>query len=215
MVKLVWLKISNNLRHDRCFSKELLCSFTGVFEGLDGNFLTIVLALYDIWNNRIITHRLIVALWLHMATHSCVNIGSGNGLLPDGIKPLLEPMSPNHQWGFVAFTWGQFHNKCSRYLSLICVWILQPYFPETNELRLQGKMADISKFIFLNENCSILIQISLKFTTFPPPHQTHLQTPPCQWYLPDSGVVVGWPNLGRWRPFRQWNNPGFLVWPAA
>ena len=34
-----------------------------------------------------------------------VNIDSGNGLLPDGAKPLLEPMVTYHQRGPVAFTW--------------------------------------------------------------------------------------------------------------
>ena len=38
------------------------------------------------------------SLWHHMA--SWVNIGSGNGLLPDGTKPLPGPMliSHPHQW---------------------------------------------------------------------------------------------------------------------
>ena len=40
-----------------------------------------------------------------MATEIWVNIGSGNGLLPDGTKPLPEPMLTNDQWGVVAFTW--------------------------------------------------------------------------------------------------------------
>ena len=37
--------------------------------------------------------------------------GSGNGLLPDGTKPLPETKltTSNHQWGPVAFTWEQFH----------------------------------------------------------------------------------------------------------
>ena len=43
--------------------------------------------------------QLIVALWHHMATEVWVNIGSGNGLLPDGTKPLPEPMLTYHQWG--------------------------------------------------------------------------------------------------------------------
>ena len=34
-----------------------------------------------------------------------VNIGSGSGLLPDGTKPLPEPMLSNDQWGVAAFTW--------------------------------------------------------------------------------------------------------------
>ena len=33
----------------------------------------------------------------HMATENWVNIGSGNGLLPDGTKPLPEPMLSDHQ----------------------------------------------------------------------------------------------------------------------
>ena len=33
-----------------------------------------------------------------------VNIGSGNGLLPDGTKPLLEPVLTYHQICSVAFT---------------------------------------------------------------------------------------------------------------
>ena len=32
------------------------------------------------------------SLWHHMATEIWVNTGSGNGLLPDGTKPLPEPM---------------------------------------------------------------------------------------------------------------------------
>ena len=54
----------------------------------------------------------------HMVTQIWVNIGSDNGLLPDDTKPLPEPMLTNHQWGVMAFTWGQYHRKCPRYLSL-------------------------------------------------------------------------------------------------
>ena len=38
-----------------------------------------------------------------MATEIWVNIASGNGLLPDGTKPLPEPMLTDHQWSPVAF----------------------------------------------------------------------------------------------------------------
>ena len=47
-----------------------------------------------------------------------VNTDPDNGLLPDGTKPLPEPMLINHQSGIVAFSLGEFHKKCSRYLSL-------------------------------------------------------------------------------------------------
>ena len=54
--------------------------------------------------------KLIVAWRHHMATEMWVNIGSGNGLLPEGNKPLPEPMLTDHQWSPVTFISGQFHN---------------------------------------------------------------------------------------------------------
>ena len=53
-----------------------------------------------------------------MATEIWVNIGSGNGLLPDGTKPLPEPMLTDHQWSPVTFIWGQFHKRCLNHQSL-------------------------------------------------------------------------------------------------
>ena len=44
-----------------------------------------------------------------MLTEIWVNIGSGNGLLPDGTKPLPEPMLIDRQWGPMTFIFGQFH----------------------------------------------------------------------------------------------------------
>ena len=44
-----------------------------------------------------------------MVTLTVVDIGSGNGLLPDGTKPLPEHVLINLKWSVVAFTWGQFH----------------------------------------------------------------------------------------------------------
>ena len=38
-----------------------------------------------------------------MATQILVNIGSGNGLLPDGAKPLLEPMLTYHKYEPMTF----------------------------------------------------------------------------------------------------------------
>ena len=50
---------------------------------------------------------------------SSVIIGSDTCLLPDRNKTLPEPMLTNHQWDLKAFTWGKFHGKLSRCLSLI------------------------------------------------------------------------------------------------
>ena len=52
-------------------------------------------------------HDIIInSLWLsdanNMVTHILVNIDSGNGLLPDGTKPLPEPMLTYHELGPVA-----------------------------------------------------------------------------------------------------------------
>ena len=59
-----------------------------------------------------------------MATKIWVNIGSGNGLLPDGTKPLPEPMLTDHQWSPVTFILGQFHKRCLNHQSLKSVWKL-------------------------------------------------------------------------------------------
>ena len=68
-----------------------------------------------------------------------VNIGSGNGLLPDhdGTKPSPEPILTNHQWGLVVFSWWQFYKKFSKFdMSLKVTYSrLQPHLPGINELK--------------------------------------------------------------------------------
>ena len=72
-----------------------------------------------------------------MATEIWVNIGPGNGLLPDGTKPLPEPVLTDHQWGFMTFIWGQFLWKRSIYISLkISLKITKlRLLPRANELK--------------------------------------------------------------------------------
>ena len=53
-----------------------------------------------------------------------VNISSGNGLLPDGTKPLPEPMLTYRQWSPVTFILGKFHKRCLNHQSLKSVWKL-------------------------------------------------------------------------------------------
>ena len=65
-----------------------------------------------------------VTLWHNMATEIWVNIGSGNGLLPDGTKPLPESMLTYHQWVPVVFIQWELHRKYSKYQSLDFLWIL-------------------------------------------------------------------------------------------
>ena len=64
---------------------------------------------------------------------------SCNDLLPDGTKPLHEPMLTNHEWGLVAFPWGQFYRNRSRNLFVIWFWKcfylrLQLHLPGASEL---------------------------------------------------------------------------------
>ena len=64
-------------------------------------------------------------------------IGSGNDLLPDGPKPLPEPMLTYHQWGLVAFIWGQFRKTQPPFIknSLQITYLkLNWNLPEANEL---------------------------------------------------------------------------------
>ena len=109
-----------------------------------------------------------MACWRH------TNIGSGNDLLPNGTKPLPRPMFTNNRRGLVPFTWGQFHGKCSSYLSLVSGWnnwfditVASPRGQWVNTLRPRQNGRhfpdDISKWIFLNENAWISIKIPLKF----------------------------------------------------
>ena len=85
-----------------------------------------------------------------------VNIGSGNGLLPDGTKPLPEPKLSYHQYDYVAFIWGQLHWECFK-ISVIKLCLKfkhlksQPQLPADNEL------------IQRSPTGSILIFFSLKY----------------------------------------------------
>ena len=54
-----------------------------------------------------------------MATYILVNIDSGNGLLPDGTKPLPEPMLTYQQRCSVTFKWEEFHMK------VLSIWFLK------------------------------------------------------------------------------------------
>ena len=69
-------------------------------------------------------HLCINPLWPSDATWICVNIGSSNGLVPDGTKPLPEPMLTYHQQGPVAFIWVQFYKRCLSHQSLKLAWKL-------------------------------------------------------------------------------------------
>ena len=83
-----------------------------------------------------------------MATEIWVNIGSGNGLLPAGTKPLPEPMLTGHQWSPMTFILGQFHKRCLKpsitkiYLKITCLKF-HSNLPGANELTHWGWVTNI------------------------------------------------------------------------
>ena len=64
----------------------------------------------------------VMNIYLCFLSFFWVNTGSGNRLLPDGTKPLPEPMLTDHQWSPVAFILGQFQKTCLNHQSLKSVW---------------------------------------------------------------------------------------------
>ena len=59
----------------------------------------------------------IVALWCHVPSKDLAIIGSCNGLLPDGNKPLHKAMLMYYQWGPLAITWARFLSLSQNVLS--------------------------------------------------------------------------------------------------
>ena len=62
-------------------------------------------------------NELIVTWWSHIVLQIWAKIGSGNGLVLSGTKPLTEPMLTLYEWGSVEFTLKNFHSECPSYCS--------------------------------------------------------------------------------------------------
>ena len=74
-----------------------------------------------------------------MVTEIWINIGSGNGLLPDGTKPLPEPMLTDHQLSPVTFIFREISQEMPQpSIAKICLKItylnFHSNFPGVNEL---------------------------------------------------------------------------------
>ena len=86
-----------------------------------------------------------------MMKYIWVNIGSGNGLLPDGNKPLSEPMLTYHQRCSVAISKGVLMNIIHKLSWEIIFSIsLPPYLPVVNELNYRN--LGPSCYQFLHDN---------------------------------------------------------------
>ena len=101
-----------------------------------------------------------------MATWIWVNIGSGNGLLADGTKPISEPMLTNHQW---LVSWyspdGKFTaNAQDVYLEMSL---------KISDLRLQPHLPDASEYI---QDSSISSALAIEIPQFCTKPQQHIHT---------------------------------------
>ena len=79
-----------------------------------------------------------------MVTEIWVNIGPGNGLLPDGTKSLPDPMLTNYKLGLMAFSW---HEIAQDYISLMhfknSQFLLQPHLSGGSVLTHWGRATHI------------------------------------------------------------------------
>ena len=79
-----------------------------------------------------LTHCGLLMPWIWVTSTSAC---SGNGLLCGGSKTLPEPMLTNHQWGPLAFRWGQFHRNSSNCHCLNITYLeIVPHLPRANGL---------------------------------------------------------------------------------
>ena len=89
-----------------------------LFKGLGYSVVKKSHDLWSDWNDQVNRDAIWRQIW--------VNISSGNGLLPDGTKPLPEPMLTEHQWSPMTIILEQFHERCLNHQSLKSVWKLRP-----------------------------------------------------------------------------------------
>ena len=87
-----------------------------------------------------VPHSLNVAYRHHLTTWIWVNTGSGNGLVPDGTKPLPESMWTNHHWDFVAIhtrptSYKMFKISFFDMSLIITISISKAHLPGANKLK--------------------------------------------------------------------------------
>ena len=104
-----------------------------------------------------------------MATQILVNIGSGNGLLPDGTKPLPEPMWTYHQQGLVQFTEGNLtsYNPSHQSLKLLWKFLILNFFQSSQGSLSQIWMKDVTY------KCILPVLTPLSLAQVQPPIKPH------------------------------------------
>ena len=108
-----------------------------------------------------------------MAIYISVNVGPGNGLLPDGTKPLPEPMLSYD--AFCGIYLSAISQEVLNLIRIMCSETRLPYLPGANELtnlsqeQNGGKpLGDNFKNIFFNQYVWISRRLSLDINTLRP-----------------------------------------------
>ena len=116
-----------------------------------------------------------------MATEIQINIGSSDGMLPDGTKPLPELMLTYHERCSVTFNWEQFHKKKTGTQSETCVGKLhlKIIINSANELRQQRRWKWVKIFPLIARFMG---------TTWGPPGSCRPQVAPCRRHGPPPFV---------------------------
>ena len=141
-----------------------------------------------------------------MTTETWVNIGSGDGLLPDGTNPLSEPMLTDNQRSPVTFILRQFYKSCLNYHAVTKIHLKITYLKfHSNQHFIQIKLTHppgqngcpfaqtiYSDAFFLDEKFCILIKISLKFVPNGPIHNNPALVQKLAWLHSIIWTNVSW-----------------------
>ena len=107
--------------------------------------------LNSIWTLPVVFKSLL-AYWCHLALGIRDDIGSGNGLLHDGTKPLPEPMLTYRNSSPVTFFWGHLHKRYISYeiiqLASKLLTLIKFKYPRANELKHNAIIWTIIDFFF-------------------------------------------------------------------
>ena len=115
----------------------------------------------------IITIMFSLTHWRLVTPWTLFNFGSDNGLVPDGTKPLPEPIFTYHWWSHMAFTWGSFtwnvqdlshHNLYTK----LHIWNYRHISQGTmssNKIVTAAREMINSRIFFKNNVCNICIYI--------------------------------------------------------
>ena len=125
--------------------------------------------LNSIWTLPVVFKSLL-AYWCHLASGIRDDIGSGNGLLHDGTKPLPEPMLTYRNSSPVTFFWGHLHKRYISYeiiqLASKLLTLIKFKYPRGNELKHNAIIWTIIDFFSIRASPTYVGDIDFKIRIF-------------------------------------------------